>query len=213
MLDFYRPPVRVPTSLASPRLTIRKIHVSDADEYSALFADSFVGHLDAWSPPTPPEAYADKARRYARDYIMAALEKWDEGTDYRFFIYAKDTEPPNAIVGQIGLTNLVRGVLQSCFIGYWIGKSYIGQGYATEATKLALTFAFEHLKLHRASLWIGVDNLASLRIPEKLGLRREGTVQRALFLGGKWQDTHVFAITLEEWEARREEFQHGINVP
>ncbi len=203
MLDYFRPPEHVPTSVASKRLTLRQLRTTDAEEYAALFSNSFVGHLDAWSPPVPIEAYGERARKYARDYIFAAQDKWDEGTDYRFFIRANDTQPPNALVGQIGLTNIVRGALQSCFIGYWIGKPYVNRGYATEAVKLALTFAFEHLKLHRASLWIGVENAASLRVAKKLGLRFEGTALRSLFLGGKWQDTDIFAITVEEWEGRR----------
>jgi ribosomal-protein-alanine N-acetyltransferase len=204
MIDTFRVPEHVPTWIASPRLMLRQFRTSDADEYAALFSSSFVGHLEAWSPTTPPEAYGEKARKFARDYILAALDQWEQGADYRFAIRASDTEPPNAIVGQIGLTNIVRGALQSCFIGYWIGKPFVNRGYATEAVKLALQFAFEHAKLHRASLWIGVENAASLRVAEKLGLRHEGTARRSLFLGGKWQDTHIFAITVEEWKEQSE---------
>lgn len=200
MLDFFRPPERIPTSVASKRLKLSQARTPDAEEFATLFSISFAGHLEPWSPPTPAEAYGDRSRRTARDYIEVAMDKWEDGSDYRFFIRANDTEQPNVMVGQIGLTNLVRGAFQSCFIGYWIGKPYINKGYATEAVVLALEFAFEQLKLHRASLWIGTANAMSLRIPEKLSLRFEGTAERALFLGGKWQDTHIYAITVEEWE-------------
>jgi ribosomal-protein-alanine N-acetyltransferase len=202
MLDFFRPPDRIPTTIASRRITLRQFRSQDATEFAELFSGSFEGHLDAWSPPTPPEAYGTKSQKMARDHIEVALDKWEQGSDYRFFIRSNID---NAIVGQIGLTNLVRGAFQSCFIGYWVGRSFINQGFATEAVVLVLEFAFEHLHLHRASLWIGTSNVMSLRVPQKLGLRFEGTAERALFLGGKWQDTHIFAITVEEWEVRKEE--------
>jgi ribosomal-protein-alanine N-acetyltransferase len=203
MLDFFRAPERIPTSISSKRLKLSQVRPADAEAFAELFAQSYHDHLEPWSPPTAPEAYGDRSRRHARDYIEVALDKWDTGSDYRFFIRAADAE--GAIVGQIGLTNLVRGAFQSCFIGYWIGKPYINKGYATESVVLALEFAFEQLQLHRASLWIGTSNVMSLRVVEKLGLRFEGTAERALYLGGKWQDTHVYAITVEEWQTRKDE--------
>src|SRR5205823_3881151 len=159
-------------------------------------------HLEPWSPPVPDFALEPGGRRGARTTILATLEKWEEGSDFRFFIVLRST---GQIIGQIGLTNIIRGVSQSCFIGYWIGRPYINQGFATEAVVLSMQFAFEILKLHRISLWIAVENNQSLRITEKLGLRFEGTALRSLFLGGRWQDTHIFAMTLEEWRERIEE--------
>jgi [ribosomal protein S5]-alanine N-acetyltransferase len=82
----------------------------------------------------------------------------------------------------------------------------MNKGYITEAVKAIFTFAFESLRLHRLSFWIAVDNDASLRVAEKLGLRYEGTALRALHLGGRWQDTKIFAITSEEWDAANEGF-------
>lgn len=143
-------------------------------------------------------------RSEAREHILTAIDRWEDGTDYRFFITLRET---GEILGQIGLTQIVRGVSHSCFIGYWIGLPHINLGYATEAVVLAMEFAFDILKLHRVSLWIGIGNGASLKIPEKLGLRFEGTAIRALFLGDGWKDTHIFAMTLEEWIERKQELK------
>jgi ribosomal-protein-alanine N-acetyltransferase len=84
---------------------------------------------------------------------------------------------------------------------------YVNKGYATEAVVLAMEFAFDILNLHRISLWIAIGNEASLKIPEKLGLRFEGTAIRALFLGDGWKDTHIFAMTIEEWIERKMELK------
>src|SRR5689334_21190255 len=112
MLDFFRQPDHIPTSIASKRLKLSQVRPADAEAFSILFSESYHDHLEPWSPPTTPEAYGDRSRRHARDYIEVALDKWDLGSDYRFFIRATDAD--NAIVGQIGLTNLVRGAFQSC---------------------------------------------------------------------------------------------------
>ena len=204
MLDAFRPPERVPKSIGSQRLLLRQYRTSDADALASLLTLSFKDHLEPWSPPSMKQEAESGGRRAAREHILAALNKWDEGSDYRLFITLRET---GEIVGQIGLTQLIRGVSQSCFIGYWIGLPYIRQGYATEAVVLAMEFAFDVLKLHRVSLWIGIENVHSLRIPEKLGLRFEGTAERALFLGERWQDTHIFAVTSEEWAERNEEWR------
>jgi ribosomal-protein-alanine N-acetyltransferase len=203
-LETFQAPERVPKSIGSARLLLRQYHSQDADEFATLFAESFEGHLEPWSPPLVLERSEAAARRAARDHISTAIDKWEEGLDYRFFITLRET---GIIVGQIGLSQVIRGVSQSSFIGYWIGKTFVNQGYATEAVVLAMEFAFEHLKLHRISLWIALGNVASLRIPEKLGLRFEGTAQRALFLGREWKDTHIFAMTLEEWTTRKQELR------
>jgi ribosomal-protein-alanine N-acetyltransferase len=204
MLDAFKRPERIPPSIRSQRLTLRQYRMQDAEEYAQLFAESFEEHLQPWSPPVTHELEGAVGRRAAREHILAAIEKWEDGTDYRFFITLNTT---GEILGQIGLTQVIRGVSQSSFIGYWIGKKFINQGYATEAVVLAMEFSFDILKLHRASLWIAVENMASLEIPKKLGLRFEGTALRGLFLGGRWRDTHIYAITLEEWLERKDELK------
>ncbi len=201
MLEAYHAPERVPKSIGSQRLILRQYRMSDAEALAELLSISYKNHLEPWSPPGMKQDAESGGRRAAREHILAALDRWDEGSDYRFFITLKKT---GEIVGQIGLTQIVRGVSQSCFIGYWIGLPFVGHGYATEAVVLAMEFAFEVLNLHRVSLWIAIGNEISLRIPAKLNLRFEGTALRSLFLGSDWQDTHVYAMTREEWIVRKE---------
>src|SRR6185503_7521870 len=91
---------------------------------------SLEDHLAPWSPVERFDRTPSRARREARDHILMALERWEDGEDYRFFIVNKANKK---IMGTIGMTRIVRGVSQSAFIGYWIGKAYINQGFATEA--------------------------------------------------------------------------------
>ena len=143
MLDAFRVPERVPKSIGSERLILRQYRTSDATALSELLAISFKDHLEPWSPPTMKQEAESGGRGAAREHILAALDKWDDGSDYRLFITLRET---GEIVGQIGLTQIVRGVSQSCFIGYWIGLPFIRKGYTTEAVVLAMEFAFDLLK-------------------------------------------------------------------
>ncbi len=204
MLEEFSTPEHVPKCISSQRLVLRQYRTSDADAFAELLAISFKDHLEPWSPPSMRQEAASGGRRAAREHILIALDKWEDGSDYRLFITLRET---GEILGQIGLTQIVRGVSQSCFIGYWIGLPHVHRGYATEAVVLAMEFAFEILKLHRVSLWIAIENEYSLKIPEKLGIRFEGTALRALYLGDRWQDTHIFAVTSEEWNERRMEWR------
>jgi aminoglycoside 6'-N-acetyltransferase len=65
-----------------------------------------------------------------------------------------------------------------------------------------LAFGFEELRLHRVFVDIDPRNSASLRVAEKLGLRREGHFVETTWTKGEWTDTVVFALLDREYRAR-----------
>jgi ribosomal-protein-alanine N-acetyltransferase len=198
-LEDHRAVSQIPRRIETERLVLKKISYADAEEYYFLEKEGMENHL---APFSPQKVYPDNDRagiNQMKELILTAEERWDMGQDYRFLIMEKDTKK---IAGQIGVTNVIRGVAQSAFVGYWIGYPYINNGYATEAVEAIFDFAFRKLRLHRLSLWIAVENTASLRVAQKLDLRYEGTAERALNLGGIWQDTKIYAITEEEWRIK-----------
>jgi [ribosomal protein S5]-alanine N-acetyltransferase len=200
MLEEFEPIEPLPNSMESARLLLRQVRLTDAREIAELHTDSYVNHLRPWSPQAVPHESLVEAVADFESFTLLALERWADDLDYRFVIVLKET---GKIIGLIGITNIIRGVSRAGFIGYWIGADHLNKGYATEATVLAMQYAFEMLGLHRVNLWIAEDNAPSLRIVEKLGLRYEGTVVKALFLGGEWKDTKSFGIILDEWRERR----------
>jgi ribosomal-protein-alanine N-acetyltransferase len=202
MLEEFKPLDPIPLRIESPRLLLRQFEIRDAEEFYRLEEQSMKLHLAPYNPLKPKPASDAEGIRTMREMLRTTMERWDDGLDHRFAIILKST---GAIIGQIGITNIIRNVAQSAFIGYWIGKDYLNKGYATEALVLALHYAFEFARLHRISLWIVPNNAPSLRMAEKLQLRFEGTALKALHLGGKWQDTHIYAITSDEWNERKNE--------
>lgn len=202
MLEDFEPIEPLPRSIESARLLLRQVRLMDAREIAELHTDAYAKHLRPWSPQPMPHENMQEAIADFENFTLLALERWEEDLDYRFAVVLKET---GSIIGLIGITNIIRGVSRAGFIGYWTGADHINKGYATEATVLALQYAFEMLGLHRVNLWIAEDNAPSLRIVEKLGMRYEGTVIKALYLGGEWKDTKSYGIVIDEWRSRREE--------
>lgn len=108
-----------------------------------------------------------------------------------------------AIVGQINLNEIVRGVTQQAYIGYHAFAPFHGQGYMTEGLDIALRYAFRGLKLHRIEAGIQPDNDRSIALVKRLGFRYEGTARRLLKLAGRWRDHQRWAILAEEWRPQR----------
>jgi ribosomal-protein-alanine N-acetyltransferase len=121
-----------------------------------------------------------------------------EDRAYPFGVYAE----PDELVGGLRLSSVVRGAWHNANLGYFIGRRHNGRGAGTEAVGLALTFAFEHARLHRVQAAAMPDNIASIRVLEKNHFRREGHALRYLRIADEWRDHDIFAITREEWPPR-----------
>ena len=102
------------------------------------------------------------------------------------------------LLGGLTLSHVQRGVTQSCSLGYWMGERYAGKGYMTDAVRVALSFAFDALRLHRVEAACLPHNLASIRLLEKVGFAREGYARRYLCIDGRWQDHLLFAIVSDD---------------
>jgi len=106
------------------------------------------------------------------------------------------------LVGQMNVSNVVHGALRSCTVGYWVDEIVAGRGIAPTALALVIDHCFGAVGLHRVEVDIRPENIPSLRVVEKLGLRREGFYERFLDIDGAWRDHVAFAITFEETAGR-----------
>jgi len=89
-------------------------------------------------------------------------------------------------------------------IGWCLDPAYQGRGLATEAVAAVLTTCFDALGLRRVVANCFADNLASRRLMERLGMRRElHTVRESLHRSGRWLDGMGYALLADEWRTRR----------
>jgi len=101
-------------------------------------------------------------------------------------------------VGQVTVSGIVWGSLRSGQIGYWIDRSIAGQGVTPTAVAMTVDHCLFALGMHRLEVNIRPENVASLRVVEKLGFRAEGVRRRYLHIDGAWRDHATFAITPED---------------
>lgn len=84
-------------------------------------------------------------------------------------------------------------------IGYWIGVPYWSCGYATEAVKVVIAYAFENLMIHRITASYFTRNQASGKVLEKLGMHQEGVLRKHLLKEGIYEDVIICGILRDEW--------------
>jgi RimJ/RimL family protein N-acetyltransferase len=87
-------------------------------------------------------------------------------------------------------------------IGFTLRRDRWGAGLATEASRLLLAFGFDQLGMHRIEATSHPDNVASIRVLEKIGMSLEGRIRDHLFVRGGWRDSLVFSILEPEWRAQ-----------
>jgi len=173
---------------------LRPVRTSDAREYAILFREN-KDFLEPFEPLRPPGYYTEQ---YQKAVLKEAVESFANGSGYMFAVVTDD----HRIIGRVGLSGVFRGAFQSCFIGYFIDHRFTRRGYATWAVKNVVSFAFNKAGLHRVEASVMPNNVASQRVLEKSGFRREGLARNYLKIQGKWEDHYIYAITVEDLLAR-----------
>jgi [ribosomal protein S5]-alanine N-acetyltransferase len=173
--------------VAGSRVFLRHPGKGDMDEFTRLVVASR-RFLYPWATPAAtPEAYKRHLLYCRRKSVCACLVCRTE--DFR-------------IMGVCNLSQIFLGNLKSAYLGYWIGATFAGQGYMTEALDLLLSYAFETLRLHRVEANIQPENAHSKALVVRIGFRMEGFSPRYLKVAGRWKDHERWAIRREEWVKR-----------
>ena len=108
-----------------------------------------------------------------------------------FFIFDKQND---SLVGGINLNNMILGAAQHASLGYWLGETYQGKGYMTEAIYLIQNYAFNVLYLHRLNAACLSDNHQSIAVLKRCGFTEEGYAPKYLQINGQWQDHRLFGL-------------------
>lgn len=170
------------------------LHIEPIAPRHAEAVQELASHPDVLATTNLPEPYPDDG---AITWIEAAQERREEGTEYPFAIVVDDT-----LVGVSGLRDVDEDEAE---IGFWVGKPYWGNGYATAGTRKVLSFAFEELGLTEVYARPLERNVASRRVLDKLGFTAVGV---ELHEHPKWtEDDPVvrYVLPRTEWEDGTEE--------
>lgn len=172
-------------------LYMRGPQLTDHPQWASIREESRA-FLTPWEPTWPRDdltrtAYRRRLRRYTRDVR--------EDLAYPFFVFR---EADDQLVGGCTLSNVRRGVAQTCSLGYWAGERFAGNGYMTSAVRAIIPFVFDDLGLHRLEAACLPSNEPSKRLLLRCGFRQEGYARNYLRINGAWRDHLLFAILADD---------------
>jgi [ribosomal protein S5]-alanine N-acetyltransferase len=169
------------------RVSIAELSADDCDEFIAAMRASRALHGPWATPPQTREEFGQMLYRTGDDSFVSLLAR---------------RHADRAIIGYFNISNIIRGPLQSAYLGYNGVLPYAGNGYMTEALQLVLAYVFGPLGLHRIEANIQPGNAASRALAARCGFVREGFSEKYLRIGGKWRDHERWAINAERWKPR-----------
>ena len=174
--------MELPTQFTTARLTLRKPELADAPAiFTAYAQDPAVTRFLVWRP------HPDLATTHA--YLEHCLSSWNAHTEYCYVL----TERAQArLVGMIS----VRVRDWSASLGYVLARSAWGQGIMPEAAQAVSDYVLAQPAMYRVWAMCDVDNTASARVMEKIGMLREGLMRRGVLhpnLSSEPRDCWVYA--------------------
>ena len=176
------------TEIESARLRLRHFQDSDVTQFMGYRNDPIVAKYQSWEGISEPEA---------RTFIQEQKEI-QPGVPGQGLQVAIELKAMNALIGDCYFTINVLDHRQA-EIGFTLSREYQGYGYATEAVSSFLNYAFHSLDLHRIIAITDCENIASVALLERLGMRREGHFIQNIWFKGKWGDEYLYAMLKDEW--------------
>lgn len=171
------------------RLTIRDFSESDLQIVHDLVQEPEVYKYQHWGPNTKEDT---------TNFIKMCVGQQSE-VPRRSFEMAITMTETKELLGAIGIR--VRSYNKSD-IGYWVRKDMWGEGIATEATHGLLKFGFNNLGLNKISATASPENLGSVRVLEKVGMKKEGYLKDDMLVRGEYRDSLLMAILEKEFRQR-----------
>ncbi len=174
--------------LTTERLIVRPFMGSD---YQDLHEYLSLEEIYRFEPGEPISL--EEARRLC-------LER-SEGTDF-WAVTLKDGV--KKLIGHISFIQAEPKFFNTWELGFIFNPAYQNQGYATEASRALIAYAFRKLNAHRVVGFCSPENIASCRVLEKCGMTREGLLRQNAFFrkdeNGQpvWLNSYEYAILAED---------------
>lgn len=170
-------------TLQTPRLTLRKLAIADAEDIFTYASDPQVTAYTLWET----HQSIDDTYNYLNN-IVFELYRSGQGMDWG--IIAKES---NKLIGTCGL--YPSPTHRRAELGYALSRTYWGRGLMTEAAKAAIAFGFHVMQLQRVQGCCAVENVGSARVLEKSGMQFEGILHSYILKNGRSWDVKMYAIT------------------
>jgi [ribosomal protein S5]-alanine N-acetyltransferase len=173
--------------LTTPRLILRELEEDDFEALHELDSDA-----QTWRFEHPPLSETETRLRLQR-FLASQLE-----SPRSHYYLALQIPPDRGLKGLLKLTP-AQPHIREYEIGWAVRREEWGKGYASEAARVLLAWAFEQLAAHRVIAFCHAENRPSERVMQKLGMQREGRTRETVFLEQAWCDELIYAILEREY--------------
>jgi aminoglycoside 6'-N-acetyltransferase len=172
----------------TPRLILRPFKNEDILPFSRYRSDPEVAKYQGWDIPFTIE----QAAKFVRE--MKAKIPGEAGQWYQIAIELKSS---SKMIGDCAFHRFAQDPAQA-EIGFTLAQDFHGQGYGTEAIFRLLEYLFVDLNLHRVRANCDPQNIASIRLLQKVGMRHEGCFVGSLWLKGEWGSEDWYGMLKRE---------------
>ncbi|MGH2492375.1 MAG: GNAT family N-acetyltransferase [Candidatus Limnocylindria bacterium] len=169
--------------VVSPRLVLREFAPDDALAVQRYAGDAEVLRYLSWGPND-----LDATRGF-----LARVAEHASRAPRQMFELAVVRRDDDELIGGLGLVQR-SSLLRDASVGYVLRRDSWGHGYATEAVRSVVEYGFGTPCLHRIWATCDVDNVASARVLEKAGMRREGMLRSYMPRREGWRDSYLYAL-------------------
>jgi RimJ/RimL family protein N-acetyltransferase len=177
--------------IETARLLLRPFERRDARAFSDYRSDPEVARYQGWTLPFGLE----KASIFIEE-----MQQVIPGSPGEWYQVAVELKSQEVLIGDVAFQVFASG--RQADIGFTLARRWQGQGYAFEAVEQVLQYLFNTLELHRVQADCDTRNLSSVRLMERLGMRREAHTIESAWYKGEWTDEYWYAILRREWLAR-----------
>jgi RimJ/RimL family protein N-acetyltransferase len=177
---------KIEVILETERLKLRRPKVGDASNLLRLLSDPTFASAVPEIPRVKPEV-----EQYLS--VEASVTRPEPDTCFNLLIERRS----DGVV--VGLTTLVLRKHGQGELGYALHTDFRGLGYATEAARSFMKYAFAELRLHRIYASTRADNTASWKVMERLHMTPEARFREMVLEDGDWRDVVVYAMLAKDW--------------
>lgn len=174
-------------TLKTARLLLRRAYLTDADDLYRCTGNDKITRYEPWS--------THQSNVDTLQFLGSLNEKYDDHTCSEWAI---ERISDGRVIGMINLHDINDRSLRA-ELGYWIAEDCWGHGYATEAASAILRYGFSRMRLNRIQAFCHVDNAASMRVLEKVGMRKEGILREYILIHYRMSDVAVYGITFSDY--------------
>lgn len=172
------------------RLNLREFVATDFEAVHAYSSDPRVTRYLFFGPRD-----ADSTAEYLEELLASQRE-----LPRTRFELAVEESVSGRLIGACDLSLVESNVVD---LGYMLDAEQWGKGYATEIALALVDAAFFDLRAQRVISTVDVNNAASIRVLEKIGMRWEAVYRKHRRAKNRWWDCHLFTLPREVWEASR----------